>query len=107
VFPTGPRSFTDAAAQLAELYGAREGRVGARPRGIARGDTVSAVLANTRDARMPLRRADTGGVSTINTRLDAPSSPFSSITARPRWDRRPRVLQVTKEALALAKVKPL
>ena len=79
-------------------------------RGIGRGDTVSAVLANTpamleAHYGVPM----TGGVlNTINTRLDAAIIAFQFDHAETKVlivDR--EFSKVVKEALALAKVKPL
>ena len=90
------------------------GRAGSRrrlpKRGIKRGDTVSVVLANT----PPMLEAHygvpmTGAVlNTINTRLDAAVIAFQFDHAETKvliTDR--EFSKVVKEALALAKVKPL
>jgi fatty-acyl-CoA synthase len=79
-------------------------------RGIARGDTVSAVLPNT-PAMLECHYGVpmTGGVlNTINTRLDAAVVAFQLDHAEAKvviTDR--EFSKLTKEALALAKVKPL
>jgi len=94
----------------AELLRAHAKLVGARPARHRRAaTTVSAVLRqHAGDARMPLRRAMTGGVlNTINTRLDAAVVAFSSITGGQGGDRRPRVLQAHEGGAGARKVKPL
>jgi fatty-acyl-CoA synthase len=79
-------------------------------RGIGRGDTVSAMLANT-PAMLECHYGVpmTGGVlNTLNTRLDAPIIAFSLDHADAKVviiDR--EFSKAMKEALALAKVKPL
>jgi fatty-acyl-CoA synthase len=79
-------------------------------RGIGRGDTVSVLLANTPAMLechygVPMTR---GVLNTLNTRLDAPIVAFSLDHAEAKVvivDR--EFSKVMKEALALAKVKPL
>ena len=81
-----------------------------RKRGIARGDAVSAVLANT-PAMLECQYGVpmTGAVlNTVNTRLDAAVIAFQFDHAGTKvliTDR--EFAKVVKEALALAKVKPL
>ena len=81
-----------------------------RKRGIKRGDTVSAVLANTPamlEAHYGVPMAD-AVLNTINTRLDAAVIAFQFDHAETKVliaDR--EFSKVVKEALALAKVKPL
>src|SRR3954471_11631801 len=79
-------------------------------RGIKRGDTVSVMLANTpamleAHYGVPMTQ---GVLNTLNTRLDAPTIAFSLDHAETKvliTDR--EFSKTTKEALALAKVKPL
>src|SRR4051812_17484465 len=79
-------------------------------RGIKRGDTVSAMLANTPAMLechygVPMTQ---GVLNTLNTRLDPPIVAFSLDHAETKVlivDR--EFSKVVKEALALAKVKPL
>src|SRR6185369_410196 len=78
--------------------------------GIKRGDTVSVMLANTpamleAHYGVPMTQ---GVLNTLNTRLDAPTIAFSLDHAETKvliTDR--EFSRTTKEALALAKVKPL
>src|SRR5689334_6733064 len=95
----------------AELY-ARTRRLGSAlaKRGIKRGDTVSVMLANTpamleAHYGVPMTQ---GVLNTLNTRLDAPTIAFSFDHAETKvliTDR--EFSKTTKEALKLAKVKPL
>src|SRR5438477_3221 len=79
-------------------------------RGIKRGDTVSAMLANTpamleAHYGVPMTQ---GVLNTLNTRLDAPTLAFSLDHAETKVliaDR--EFAKMAKEALSLAKVKPL
>src|SRR6476660_4487117 len=79
-------------------------------RGIKRGDTVSVMLGNTpamleAHYGVPMTQ---GVLNTLNTRLDAPAIAFSLDHAETKvliTDR--EFSKTTKEALALAKVKPL
>src|SRR3954452_11267266 len=78
--------------------------------GIRRGDTVSVMLANTpamleAHYGVPMTQ---GVLNTLNTRLDAPAIAFSLDHAETKvliTDR--EFSKTTKEALALAKIKPL
>src|SRR5882672_3611306 len=95
----------------AELY-ARTRRLASAlaKRGIKRGDTVSAMLANTPAALechygVPMTQ---GVLNTLNTRLDAPIIAFSLDHAEAKVviiDR--EFSKVMKQALALCKAKPL
>src|SRR3954447_3826322 len=95
----------------AEFYG-RARRLGSAlaKRGIGRGDTVSVMLANTpamleAHYGVPMTQ---GVLNTLNTRLDAPTIAFSLDHAETKvliTDR--EFSKTTREALALAKVKPL
>jgi acyl-CoA synthetase (AMP-forming)/AMP-acid ligase II len=72
---------------------------------MAKGDTVSVMLSNT-PAMLEAHHGVpmTGAVLlSINTRLDATSSPSSSITARQGPDRRPRILRRHGRGAALAR----
>ena len=113
--PRVPRSHRDhpwrAAAQLRRILRPRPPPRGrARQRGIRRGDTVSAVLANTPAMLechygVPMAGAV---LNTINTRLDAAVIAFQLDHAEAKVlivDR--EFSKVVKEALALAKAKPL
>src|SRR5256886_4655687 len=79
-------------------------------RGIKRGDTVSVMLANTpamleAHYGVPMTQ---GVLNTLNTRVDAPTIAFSLDHAETKaliTDR--EFSKTTKEALSLAKVKPL
>src|SRR3954467_6383426 len=98
------RSYAEFYTRARRLAGALAGR------GIKRGDTVSAVLANT-PAMLECHYGVpmTGGVlNTINTRLDAAIVAFQLDHGEAKvviTDR--EFSKLTKEALALAKVKPL
>jgi fatty-acyl-CoA synthase len=95
----------------AEFY-ARARRLGSAlaKRGIKRGDTVSVMLANTpamleAHYGVPMTQ---GVLNTLNTRLDAPIIAFSLDHAETKVLITDREFSKTvKEALALAKVKPL
>jgi len=112
VFPNHPAVIHGALTRTyAELY-ARTRRLASAlaKHGIGRGDTVSVFLANTPAMLechygVPMTQ---GVLNTLNTRLDAPIIAFSLDHAEAKiviTDR--EYSKVMKEALALAKVKPL
>src|SRR5881227_4365705 len=95
----------------AEFYArARQLASALAKRGIKRGDTVSVMLANTpamleAHYGVPMTQ---GVLNTLNTRLDAPTIAFSLDHAETKvliTDR--EFSKMAKEALSLAKVKPL
>src|SRR5262249_23453431 len=94
-----------------ELY-ARARRLGSAlaKRGISRGDTVAVMLANTPamlEAHYGVPMAG-GGLNTLNTRLDAAIIAFTLDHGEAKVLITDREFSKTiKEALALAKVKPL
>src|SRR5882724_2236349 len=98
------RSYTELYARARKLASALA------KRGIKRGDTVSVMLANTpamveAHYGVPMTQ---GVLNTLNTRLDAATIAFSLDHAETKiliTDR--EFSKTTKEALALAKIKPL